>query len=243
VFSDVFERINQQINLPSTTYNYGISSIQNRGSQELLTYRDGDPYLIKTSKGLGHLYLCSSSLNSEVNDLVKNAEIFIPMLYKMAVSSGAEQQLSYIIGVNDIIRIPNDDIQTEEAFEIISEKTSSKKQIVFIPRQIKVNQQLLFDVSNEIEQNGIYLLRLNEKLISKLAFNYDSKESSLFYVAPSELEERYGNNIEILRQSQQEDFSRIISQQERGRFLWKYFLLFSLVFLGIEQLLLRLWKT
>ena len=120
---------------------------------------------------------------------------------------------------------------------------NSAQAVSFIPRQIKVGKNVLLDVSDQIKHKGSYLLRLEDEVVAHLSYNYNIKESSLSYYSPDELEENHSPQLEVLKQRQQEDFSQVISQIERGRFLWKWSLLFCLVFLGIEQMLLRFWKT
>ena len=243
IFKDVFEKLDLQINLPSTSLNYGFSSYQNRRHEKILNYRDGSSFLFKSKFDLGHLYVCTAPLDAEKNDLVLNAEIFIPMLYKMAVSTGQKTQIAYTIGTDNIIQTEKLTGGTDQIYEIISAQQSTANAISFIPQQTNIGNSVLLDLGDQISKSGFYQLRLGDEIISKLAFNYNNKESSLLTVNPEELEERYGHIADILREQQNADFSQIISEKERGKFLWKWCLIFCLVFLGIEQLLLRFWKT
>ena len=80
-----------------------MSGFSNRGSEQLLTYRDGSPFINKFRVGDGALYLCSAPLSTDYNNLVRNSEVFIPMLYKMAISASKERKISYTIGRDETL--------------------------------------------------------------------------------------------------------------------------------------------
>ena len=90
IFKDVFEQRYRNIKLPKVSGSFGIRSFQSRGEEAILTYRDGTSYIGKYSLENGHVYLCNAPLELELNDLVQNAEIFVPMIFKMAISSGGK---------------------------------------------------------------------------------------------------------------------------------------------------------
>lgn len=92
IFNDVFENQNTNLKLPVTQANYSLSKFASRNEEPLLTYRDGSTFLAKYKNRQGHLYLCTSPLDEDVNNLVRNGEIFIPMLYKMAISTAKESR-------------------------------------------------------------------------------------------------------------------------------------------------------
>ena len=87
VFNDVFENRSANLKLPSTLGNFKLSKYANRGEEPLLTFRDGSVLLARYQNGQGNLYLSAAPLSEDFNDLVSNGEVFVPMLFKMAVSS------------------------------------------------------------------------------------------------------------------------------------------------------------
>ena len=103
IFRDVFRNRNANLRLPTTQGNFPIGRLGSRRQESLLTYRDGSTALGKYRIGKGNLYLNAAPLDNEINDLALNAEIFIPMLYKMGISSGRRRPASYTIGQNEVI--------------------------------------------------------------------------------------------------------------------------------------------
>jgi hypothetical protein len=75
------------------------------------------------------------------------------------------------------------------------------------------------------------------------AFNYDRKESALDYVDAEQLLEGLPDHFSVLQEAAEANFNRVVDEQNRGIVLWRWCLVFALLFLGLEVLLLRLWKS
>ena len=118
VFSNVFRRINNNVKLPSTTANYSINQSQSRVIERILNYRDGSLYLAKYDSGRGASFVCSAPLDRNYNDLTANAEIFIPLLYKTAISSGNRTAIAYAIGSDNILEVDDLDLSDNSKYLI-----------------------------------------------------------------------------------------------------------------------------
>ncbi|MEE9438455.1 MAG: BatA domain-containing protein [Saprospiraceae bacterium] len=234
IFNEVYEYINANIKLPTTQKNFTLTNYQSRAQESLLKYRDGSNYLVKYIRGDGHLFLCTSALDSKVNDLVLNAEIFVPMLYKMAIANTKSQKVSYIIGKDEVIEADNKINDGDMVYQIRGIEE-------FIPGQTNLGNKILLNINGQISKDGFYTLELDNKNISDLAFNFDRKESNLAITSITKLEE-IGNrtNINLLDGSLKSDFSTYINEKDKGVVLWWWFLVAALIFLGIETLLLRI---
>ncbi len=235
VFDNVYLGTQRNIKLPQSTLNYLFSKYQSRGQESLLSYRDGTPYLLKYGKGNGNIYLCASPLNKEKNDLVANAEVFVPMLYKMAISSGNRKKTSYTIGKDHLVEIDRKPSQTDFNFEI-------KGPSNFIPAQTNLGSKMILDTKNQIVQDGYYDLTLNNESLAKLAFNFNRIESDLNYMNESELSAIKNQAFQVISDTADGSFEQIIGDRERGVVLWKWCLIFALIFLALETILLRWWK-
>ena len=236
IFKDVYEYVGRNITLPTSNKAFGLTNYQSRAQESLLRYRDGSNYLVKYVRGDGHLYLCSSPLKSELNDLVINAEIFVPMLYKMAIASTKTQKISYTIGADEIIEAENKISNGDLVYTI-------KGVEEFIPGQTNLGNKILLNVNDQISIDGFYSLGLDNESVADLAFNFDRKESNLKVASVSELEYlSESKNINLLEASLQADFSSYINEKDKGVILWKWCLILALIFLAIEILLLRIWS-
>lgn len=236
IFNDVYIRKNKNLKLPVTQSHFQFSSYSNRGRLDLLNYRDGSMYLGKYKKDQGYFYICSAPLDNKENDLTLNAEVFVPMLFKMALNKGVANSGSFTIGKNRLIETSKKPETGESTFNITGPKE-------FIPKQNVLSDRVIIDVDDQVEEKGIYQLTLKDQKIKHLAFNYDRIESDLSYYGTSELKAKYENlGVDIIQDAQNTNFTQIIGDKERGVALWKWCIIFALVFLAIETLLIRLWK-
>jgi hypothetical protein len=231
IFNDVFLNARTNLSLPIVSGSYKVSSFQSRPEEKLLTFRDGGSYISKYQKGNGLIYLCSSPLNSEINNLVLKAEIFVPMIFKMAIAQSVASPISYTIGKNDPVQVKKD-LSGNEIVYTVKGKTE------FIPSQINLGAQVLLSDNDQIKEAGIYTLEVEDKLVKKLAYNYNRKESNLKVANLEQMNLPY----EIVENNLSADFTSLIQEKDKGLVLWKWCLILSLVFFGIESLLLRLWK-
>lgn len=231
IFKDVFIDNRGNLTLPSVSGSYEISSFQSRAEERLMTFRDGGSYLGKYINGNGILYLCSSTLDPDINNLVVNAEIFVPMIFKMAIAQPYASPISYTIGANDPIEVKRNISGGDIVYKIegVTE---------FIPSQINLGPRILLNDGDQINTAGIYDLKIEDQLVKKLAYNYDRTESNLKVADLSEAKLPY----RVMQNSLNADLTSVITEKDKGITLWKWCIILSLVFFAIESLLLRMWK-
>jgi len=238
IFQDVFENISRNIKLPNTQGNFKISTFGSRQEERLLSYRDGSSYLGKYALDKGHLYLCAAPLNEQTNNLVRSGEIFVPMLYKMAISSAKDQQIAYTIGKDELLETDNRITEAEMVYKL------KGKQEEFIPQQKAIGSIMVLGMSNQIKEAGFYQLYLDPaKPLAKYGFNFDRRESALSYLNNQTLAEQIGPQAKIIESKALASLTPLIGDRSRGITLWRWCLMAALLFLLIEILLLRLWKT
>ncbi|HHH50515.1 MAG TPA: hypothetical protein ENK52_06020, partial [Saprospiraceae bacterium] len=238
VFADVFENRKSNLKLPVTQGNFKLSNFASRRAEALLTYRDGTTYLGKYKKGQGDLYLCAAPLNEKYNNLVRSGEIFIPMLYKMSISTGRKPKIAYTISRDELIEADNKITGSEMVYKL------KGKQEEFIPQQKIIGPKVILGINNQITEAGFYNLFLEEgKVLEKFAFNYDRKESALAYYNENDLEDLAGPKMTVVKGTARADFGQIIGERNRGIILWRWCLILALIFLALEAILLRFWKV
>ena len=237
IFRDVFRNRARALRLPVSTGNFPLA----RGGanrESLLTYRDGSPALTKYRRGQGNVYLSSAPLDPEANNLALNAEIFIPMLYKMGISSGKRRPAAYTIGQDEVIATNRRGATADIVYKLRGKNGE------FIPEQRAVDNRVLLSVNNQVPEAGVYDLVLGDEVVDAFAFNYDRNEADLTYLAGDELA-ALGNiaNVTVLDAENQATFLGDIRERNEGTPLWRYFIWAALVFFLVEVLLLRFWKT
>ncbi len=235
IFNDVFINKSSNLKLPATTGNFGI--IRSRPEEVLLRYRDGGSFVSKYVYEGGNLFLCAAPLDKDVNNLVQSGEVFVPLLYKMSIATGRDTRIAYIIGKDDILESDNKVTSAEMVYKI---KGNTEE---FIPGQKNLGNKVILNINNQIAEAGFYNLFLDEKeTLYKFAFNYDRRESELEYFTEDELKEKGGEFIDVIKASANADFKELIGERSRGIILWKWCLIFALLFLLAEVSLLRFWK-
>jgi len=238
VFRDVFENRNANLKLPATQGNYRMRTYESRKAEPLLTYRSGDAFLTKYRINGGHLYWCSAPLQTGYNDLVQNGEIFIPMLYKMAISSARKPKIAYTIGEDEVIEADHQPTSAEIVYKLRGAGGE------FIPEQRVVGPKVFLGLGKQVQEAGYYELFLNpEKPLARYAFNYDRQESDLTYYNSNDLEDRTGPNFNVLEVLDTSVLTARIEERSQGVTLWRYCLILALAFLAAEVLILRLWKV
>ncbi len=238
VFNDVFENRSANLRLPTTQGNFPLTRYDGRNEETLMAYRDGSPYLVKYRADLGHLYLLAAPIDEQVNDLVQNAEVFIPMLYKMAISAGAAKPLAYTIGRDEVIETNH----RIGAGELVYKLSGNDEE--FIPEQRVVGTKLFLGIDQQVAKSGFYTLFLNkDEPLDHLAFNYDRRESSLDYFSPDDLQAQLGDRVGIIDTRDDNAITTAITERSQGIVLWRWCIIIALIGLGIEVLLLRFWRV
>jgi len=239
IFSDVYINTGRNLKLPVTSLSYDINNLASGIQENILTYRDGSSYLSKYRVGDGQLFVCAAPLDNESNDLVFNAEIFVPMVYKMAISTTKQKQLAYNISNNVVIETENKSRSGDYVYKVTDGK------LEFIPGQIPSGNKINLDLNDQIRSSGFYKLMLDEETAANLAFNYDRKESDMRIYSESELEtiNPSNNKIKVIVSTSQANMAATINEKDKGIVMWKWFVVAALFFLAIESLLLRFFKN
>lgn len=239
VFRDVFEERKENLRLPSTRGNFSLEKRASAAEEVLLRYRNGESFVGKYSLDKGNFFLCSAPLDTEYSDLLKDGDIFVPMLYRMALSRGTSRKIAYTIGLdNNLESDYKGGRSTETVYKLSNGRTE------FIPEQKIIGSRLTLGLNNQVKEAGIYNLFLKEgEILDKFAFNYDRRESDMRFYSEEELLELVGPEASIIEGTYSQDFADIVSTQSKGWQLWRHCLIASLVFLLLETLILRLFST
>lgn len=236
VFNDVFINSRTKIKLPATSGQY--SFYGGRPAEKIITYRDGSSLLSRIKIGKGSVFLSAAPLDPKFNDLSKSAEVFLPLLFKAALSSGRTQNFSYDLTSNPII--PWTIIGSSRKEDLYLNLSGPDE---FIPSIRIVNNQVLIEVYDQIKKSGIYDLKNQAELLGAIAFNDSRKESNPEVMKVEILQEKYGSFTRILKNQSNQDFTSTIKSEKAGTPIWWWLLLIAFLFLLIETVLIRIWKT
>ncbi|MEL6393299.1 MAG: BatA domain-containing protein, partial [Bacteroidota bacterium] len=218
VFKGVFRNEGQALRLPTTQGNFTLNRQSAQPAEALMRYRDGQIALAKYRLNLGHLYLNTSPLDESVNNLGLNAEVFVPMLYKMAISAGRQRPESYTIGRDQLIETNRRQASAERVFRL------SGNDGEFIPEQRIVGQRIFLSINEQLQQSGFYELLLDDSApLDLFAFNFDRAESDLSYLSEEEIETLTAGKANILDGQNEAELIGTIQTNNEGQPLWRYF--------------------
>jgi hypothetical protein len=238
IFQDVFDNKTANLKLPLTQGNYRFARNAARSERILLTYRDGNSYLSAYNIGEGNLYVCAAPLDDGYNDLVRNGGVFVPMIYKMALTGGNRKPIAYTIGRDVVIEAVNTGGTGERVYKLRGNEEE------FIPQQRIVGAKVFMSLDQSMGEAGYYDLYLEPgEVLEQYAFNFNRQESDLTYFSTAELAGFVGPNMNIIDVQGNAVLTATIEERSQGVVLWRWCLIFALIFLGVEVLLLRFWKT
>ncbi|WP_138434083.1 BatA domain-containing protein [Winogradskyella algicola] len=204
---------------PKVESSYSFSSNAN----SVLSYEDGNAFLV----GNNSTYSFSSALNDD-NSNFKNSPLIVPVLYNIGKQSLKLPQLYYSIGQSNSIAI-NAVLGQDDILTLGNAENS------IIPLQKTYSKTVVLETQEYPENAGIYEVKNKSEVIQNLSFNFNREESNLNYldiktIANTSVNDSLATTINDIKSS-----STINA-------LWKWFVIFALVFLIIEILLLKYLK-
>lgn len=235
IYQNVFEsKPEGNLNLPLVSKHYQLSISTTSFKNNILTLKNGQPFLTEYKVGKGTVYLATSPLNKESSSFSSHA-LFVPTLYNIALLSLKQHPLFHVIGSNSSIELNR--IENESVYHIKNE------QIDLIPQlRNNANYTTIF-VNSNIKDAGNYLLENNQTKLG-LAYNYNRSESELNYFTSQELDEiskKNELNFNILN-TKNSSVKSALTEVNLGKKYWKYCIILALLFLAAEIALIKLFK-
>ncbi|WP_426430449.1 BatA domain-containing protein [Winogradskyella sp. HB-48] len=204
---------------PKVEFSYSFSS----NSNSVLSFEDSNAFLV----GYNGVYAFSSALNDDSSNF-KNSPLIVPTLYNLGKQSLKLSQLYYTIGQPNSIAV-NAVLGQDDILTLGNSENS------VIPLQKTYSKTVILETQEYPENAGIYEVKNKSEVIQNLSFNYDRGESNLSY-----LDLKNMPNISV-NESLATTINDIKSSTTINA-LWKWFVIFALVFLIIEVLLLKYLK-
>ncbi|MCC6252833.1 MAG: BatA domain-containing protein [Bacteroidia bacterium] len=244
LFEGVFDEAKmkrENLNLPLVSKHYPFK-ISNKSNQEwLIDLTNSDIFMMQFGLDNGKLYLCTSPLNEQYNSFPRHA-LFVPTLYKMAISGGSSDPLFYTIGRTQNIELKNNNVQTDPVYHI----NSSNQKIEFIAEVKSNGFSTYLNTEKQINEAGNYYLKNNANdTLKGLSFNFNRLESQNKYYSgndiANQIESYKFKNIKIIEKGVK-NMTAAISDLSKEIQLWKWCVLLALIFLGAEIAIIRWMK-
>lgn len=219
LFENVFEKEVTNFQYPSVFSSFEIAST----ATPLLFYEDNNPFLI----GRDAVYLFSAALNTDNSNFI-NSPLVVPTIYNMGLRSLPLPEIYYVVGKQNQIAIPVK-LGSNEILKMNNEQEG------FIPMQQVKSSHVLITTDETPSKAGIYTVLHKENPIKTLSYNIDRQEGVLNYADLSQWNDaRIHKDLPTL-------FSNVY-ESDSAAGLWKWFVIFALVFLTLEMLVLKFMK-
>ncbi len=222
IYKNVFKKNITNFDFPFFKTHYKLKGYETT----LLSFENENPFLVYTD----NKYIFAAPLNKK-NSNFKLSPLIVPTFYNIARSTLKNNIPYYIIGE-----------ENEISFEIKMKKdeiiTLSKNDIDYIPIQQVKKNKVIIKTKEKPSEAGIYKLKLKNNNKNKyIAYNYSNSESIREY---SNLNKLKSKHIDISN-SLSDSLVKINSASEIGS-LWKWFIIFAILFLIVELLILKYYK-
>lgn len=215
LFTDVFNKEVQNFQYPEVQGYFPIQS-----ENAALTLANNSAF-VATS---GRYTVLASPLHNEITNFTQSP-IVVPLFFNIGKQSYSTPPLYTTIGETNTfslkVQLQND--------EVISIENTSEK---FIPQQQVFPNTVLITTIENPENAGIFTIKQKDENIQQLAYNYNRIESKLEYNTV--------NNTKSAHSITQVFDAMKIAQNPST--VWKWFIIFALLFLGIEMLIQKFVK-
>ncbi len=240
IYQDIFDEIPSNIDLPIVTNYFPIKTSSTSGSEKLMTLQNGNPYLVYSKTNKGSLTLCATSLDLNSTNFAKHA-LFVPTMLRLAEFSQYRGDYYHIVGKDNTI-ITKQNINTSDMVEINSEDGTFS----FLPEVKNNKNETNLILYNQIKSAGHYNLLVNGEAIQGFSFNYNRDESSQDFFNESELKNAIGNSeiglsAEVFENADSLNGIDVIDIV-KGKKYWWHLIILTLILLGLEIVIFRLWK-
>ena len=220
LFTNVFDKKVTNFQYPKVNSFYGLASAS---ATSVLSYEDGSPFLSNS----GNVYSFNAALNDE-NSNFKNSPLIVPVLYNLGRQSLKLPQLYYTVGKENTV-----DINTKLSQDDILTLNADDRAVIPLQQSYANKVEL---ITNEYpNEAGIFEVKNKDVLLKNLSYNFNRNESDLTYFDLSSIQNvTVDNAVNLTLQ----DIKSTTNVNE----LWKWFVIFALVFLIVEMLILKYFK-
>jgi hypothetical protein len=168
--------------------------------------------------------------------------LFPISLLRAAETSSAVQQLYYQLGKESFITLRHAPTTAEGLFEI-SNTNNSKN---FIAQSRSIGGETEVFLPTELNESGFYSLKENGNNLLPLAMNFNNTESSIEIYPESELlqiAQQNGLANFALKDANPEMLQALATELGGGISLWKYLIYGALLFIALEIVFIKIWKS
>jgi hypothetical protein len=215
LFNAVFEKKIDNFQYPNTKTSYTFSG----ATPSVLSYEDQSMFLTSISNQLSNVFVFAAPIN-KVNSNFQQSPLIVPVFYNMAQNDSKTGVSAITIGENKPLVI--DSQLTKDEIVSIKNKTEN-----FIPVQQILNNKAKLTFNDLPQQTGNFGIFKKDVLIKNISFNYNRTESKIDDTGADLLSDfKIIDSVETV-------FDTIKAERTDTQ-IWKWFVIFALLFLVAE---------
>ena len=223
IFNSVFENKVTNFQYPKTKNSFVLSS----ASPAALSYEDQSVFLTSIANSVAAVAVFAAPINIE-NSNFQQSPLIVPTFYKMAMNNQNN-------GVNALIIGDNKPHLTEASLNKEAILTVKGLAEQFIPIQQIFNTKVKMTFNDYPEQAGNFSIYNKKEWIENISFNYNRTESDLASANENRLSDY--KTAESIK-----SFFDTLQTDRTDNQIWKWFVIFALLFLLIEMAIIRFVK-
>ena len=223
LYQGVFEKKADNFQYPNTKSSYAISNT----NAAILSFADQSVFLTGIQKQLSNVYVFSAAINKE-NSNFQNSPLIVPTFFQMAQNRKSTGVTAIEIGANKPF-IVDSNLSKDEILTIKNEKEK------FVPIQQILNNKTKLTFNDLPASDGNYTIFNRKNFVKNISFNYPRTESNLNAVNTNLLSDfKVVNSVETY-------FDNLQTNRSDNQ-LWKWFAMFTLLFLVLEVIIQKFVK-
>ena len=223
IYNSVFEKKVVNFQYPKTKKSFPLSS----SYPAVLSYEDGSVLLTSTNNPIGKVAVFAAPISIE-NSNFQQSPLIVPTFYKMAM-------YNHNNGINALIIGNNNPHITEASLNKEAILTVKSAEEQFIPIQQILNNKVKMTFGDYPEEAGNFAIYNKKEWIENISFNYDRTESDLA-TANENLVSEY-KTVESIK-----SLYNTLQTDRSDNQIWKWFVIFALLFLITEMAIIRFVK-
>jgi hypothetical protein len=195
----------------------------NTPESAILSFEDNKPFLIYSK----NTFVFAASLNAENSNFI-DSPLIVPTIYNIGRQSLKTPRLYYYIGESNSFDV-NTTMQQDAILKL------KYGNIELIPQQQIFSNKVTITTDETPEIAQTYAITNNNETLEHVSYNYKRSESNLTYHDLSSMK-----NVSVSNSLPQ--ILTNIKSDNNINALWKWFVIFALLFLIIEMLILKYFK-
>jgi len=228
-FKNVFRKEVKNFQYPTVNIYYPTSL---RNASYLLRFDDQSDFISEINIYDSKVFWFASPLALELSNFT-SSPLVVPTFYNFANQNQEQKELYFTVGKKNEFEIKL--ITEQEAVLHLSNEHTD-----FIPLQSKTINAIKIQTELNPLRDGIYQITNNNDYSKNIAFNYNREESKMDYSNVNSLAKKYDN---VNYFDSIEDAITTLNDQYKKHNLWQLFIIFALLFLGIEIILQKFLKN